>query len=249
MTVTDSLATSTEYQTILGSGTPGIALCNNKVAIGQKYDEELGGTLQVDGYDVSNKFKQYLPLIGGTLTGDLEVKGKLTPTDGIYVNNQKLMDFNASGKGMAIGKVSEKDAFEVDLPTEINKDSTFNGYVIENKKDFSIPTNIGTTNGWYLALSGEMTGYQNRGFMLAIEQTYSGGSGILYVNLRCDNTNYLSIKKFEWLTYNGIDSSNLKLKTEGNNFYLYFILNSSVWRAIVRSWWLTHNQSDSSVSC
>ena len=70
MTVTDSLATSTEYQATLGSGTPGIALCNNKVAIGQKYDEELGGTLQVDGYDVSNKFKQYLPLIGGTLKGE-----------------------------------------------------------------------------------------------------------------------------------------------------------------------------------
>lgn len=71
ISATDALATSTEYQAILGSGTPGIALCNNKVAIGQKYDEELGGTLQVDGYDVSNKFKQYLPLIGGNLKGDI----------------------------------------------------------------------------------------------------------------------------------------------------------------------------------
>lgn len=71
ISATDALATSTEYQTILGSGTPGIALCNNKVAIGQKYDEELGGTLQVDGYDVSNKFNQYLPLIGGDLKGDI----------------------------------------------------------------------------------------------------------------------------------------------------------------------------------
>ena len=71
ISATDALATSTEYQAILGSGTPGIALCNNKVAIGQKYDEELGGTLQIDGYDVSNKFKQYLPLIGGNLKGDI----------------------------------------------------------------------------------------------------------------------------------------------------------------------------------
>lgn len=80
MTIQDELAVSTEYQVTLGSGTPGIALCNNKVAIGQKYDEELGGTLQVDGYDVSNKFKQYLPLIGGTLKGNINLGHNL----GIY---------------------------------------------------------------------------------------------------------------------------------------------------------------------
>lgn len=68
--VTDELATSTEYQTTLGSGTPAIAILGSSVAIGQMYNEDLGGTLQVDGYDVSNKFKQYLPLIGGTLTGE-----------------------------------------------------------------------------------------------------------------------------------------------------------------------------------
>ena len=49
MSVTDALATSTEYQTILGTGTPAIAICDNKVAIGQKYDEDLGGALQVKG--------------------------------------------------------------------------------------------------------------------------------------------------------------------------------------------------------
>lgn len=33
-----------------------------------------------------------------------------------------LMDFNASGKGMAIGKVSEKNALEINLSTDIKKD-------------------------------------------------------------------------------------------------------------------------------
>lgn len=49
MSVTDELDTSNEYQIILGTGTPAIAIYNNKVAIGQKYDEDLGGALQVKG--------------------------------------------------------------------------------------------------------------------------------------------------------------------------------------------------------
>ncbi|MBE5820449.1 MAG: hypothetical protein E7310_06545 [Clostridiales bacterium] len=47
--VTDQLETSTEYIITLGSGTPAIAIYGSKVAIGQKYDTALGGTLQVDG--------------------------------------------------------------------------------------------------------------------------------------------------------------------------------------------------------
>ena len=86
--VTDELDKSNEYQTILGTGTPAIAICDNKVAIGQKYDEELGGTLQVDGYDVSNKFKQYLPLIGGTLKGNINLGHNL----GIYWNEDGFGD-------------------------------------------------------------------------------------------------------------------------------------------------------------
>lgn len=37
------------YEVTLGSGTPAIAIYKNKVAIGQKYDESLGGALQIKG--------------------------------------------------------------------------------------------------------------------------------------------------------------------------------------------------------
>ena len=47
--VTDALATSNEYQTILGTGAPALAIYDNKVSIGLKYDEDLGGALQVKG--------------------------------------------------------------------------------------------------------------------------------------------------------------------------------------------------------
>jgi len=49
MIVEDQLDVSTEYIITLSSGTPAIAIYGNKVAIGQKYDTNLGGTLQVDG--------------------------------------------------------------------------------------------------------------------------------------------------------------------------------------------------------
>ena len=47
--VNDKLDRSKEYQTTLGSGTPAIAISDSNVAIGQKYDTDLGGKLQVNG--------------------------------------------------------------------------------------------------------------------------------------------------------------------------------------------------------
>ena len=97
------------------------------------------------------------------------------------------------------------------------------GYLLENKREFSIPISGGggTNHGWYLALSGNMTGYQNRGIMLAIQETYGGGAGILYLNLRCNNEIKLTIPQFHWLTFSEISSANIVVKTQGNNFYLY----------------------------
>lgn len=55
--VTDALATSNEYQTILGTGAPALAIYDNKVSIGLKYDEDLGGALQVKGEVVEEGLK------------------------------------------------------------------------------------------------------------------------------------------------------------------------------------------------
>lgn len=95
------------------------------------------------------------------------------------------------------------------------------GSIIERNKEFAIPVTSGENYGWYLALSGRMTGYQNRGFMVAIQQTYGGGAGIFYFNLRCSNASSLTIPVFEWLTFSKISSDNICLTTDGNEFYLY----------------------------
>ena len=95
------------------------------------------------------------------------------------------------------------------------------GSVIENGREFSIPTSSGEKSGWYLALSGSMTGYDSRAFMIAIQQTYFGGAGILYFNLRCNNAASLSISDFHWLTYSSIAANKICLATSGNNYYLY----------------------------
>ena len=67
LVIIDELDKSNEYQTTLGTGAPALAICNNKVAIGQKYDEEQGGDLQVKGVIKSNT-KQLLTRIDFDLT-------------------------------------------------------------------------------------------------------------------------------------------------------------------------------------
>ena len=49
ITISDRI-TSTTYTATLNSGKPAIAVYKNKVSIGSKYDTNLGGKLQVDGY-------------------------------------------------------------------------------------------------------------------------------------------------------------------------------------------------------
>ena len=100
------------------------------------------------------------------------------------------------------------------------------GSVIQNNREFCIPTDGGKGYGWYLAFSGNITGYQNRGYMIAIQQTYNGSCGIFYLNLRCSNGYSLTKQQFNWITYNGIDSSNIKLVLDGNDFYVYLKTNA-----------------------
>lgn len=94
------------------------------------------------------------------------------------------------------------------------------GRIIESEKEFSIPLNIGTKTGWYLAMSGSFGYVTNKVFLISIQQVYSGGSGLLYLNMRYNN-GILAIQRFEWLTQNGLSSDNIKVKIDGSSFYLY----------------------------
>lgn len=94
------------------------------------------------------------------------------------------------------------------------------GRIIESEKEFSVPVTIGAKTGWYLAMSGSFGYVTNKVFLIAIQQVFSGGAGLLYLNMRNDD-NGLKTQRFEWLSQNGIASSNVKLKIEGSSFYLY----------------------------
>lgn len=93
---------------------------------------------------------------------------------------------------------------------------------IETKtRTYFIPTNTAQVTGWYLVASGNIIDYNNNAFKLSIQQLYSESSGILYINIRCDNSTSLSIKKFIWEANTGIDPNAWRLKLDGNNYYLY----------------------------
>ena len=94
------------------------------------------------------------------------------------------------------------------------------GRIVESEKEFSIPVTIGATTGWYLAMSGSFGYTTNKVFLISVQQVFSGGAGLLYLNMRNDD-NGLKIQRFEWLTQNGIASSNIKVKIEGSSFYVY----------------------------
>lgn len=77
--------------------------------------------LKANSSNNGNKFD----VSGGVINGRIQVNGALIPKSGIVVNGQKIIDFNASGKSMAIGKVSEAEAdekvLEVDLESKFTK--------------------------------------------------------------------------------------------------------------------------------
>ena len=84
---------------------------------------------------------------------------------------------------------------------------------IENRlKTHFIPTNVDNIQGWYLALSGSVTTYNNNAFKLSVVNIFSNKSGTLYVNIRRDD-GALRIDAFIWETNTGLNSSHFKLNT------------------------------------
>ena len=133
-----------------------------------------------------------------------------------------------------------KKITELDEATEINKEDLL--MIIqsgENKKaqagiilnkvnenaekiqSHYIPANIQEEQGWYLALSGNIVGHNNNAFILSIQQITNGSAGQLYANIRCWNGDTLDLREFKWLSNTGLNSSDFKLKLDGNNYYLY----------------------------
>lgn len=100
-------------------------------------------------------------------------------------------------------------------------------------KTYFVPVNIDTTTGWYKALDGTLTDYNNRNIILLITQLYSGASGILKINVRSNNRT-LSNAGFYWLANTGLSNSNFALNITGNKFTLYVQTTSNYHKYEIR---------------
>ena len=204
------------YLTVDGS----VSSVNSKNTMAIKYRYKASGGSYGSFVTISDKAKQ-------TLTLD---KNK------VYIFNIVVTDaFGASyDKEHTLGKGTfplfidiEKNSLGMNALPKGENVFEIGGSVLENNREFSIPTSSGEKTGWYLALSGKMTGYDSRGIMIAIQQTYLGGAGIFFFNLRCNNGTTLNVSVFQWLTYSSISADNICLTTSGNNFYLYLKTTTS----------------------
>lgn len=111
-----------------------------------------------------------------------------------------ILDFHSSGKGMAIGKVSEKDAFEVDLPTTINKDINIKANIVSSgNSNWKVNDNVGNTpiptNGCGIISGGDgannntanmkLYSWYGIGFSPSISgQPIPQGENAVYINVR-----------------------------------------------------------------
>lgn len=77
-------------------------------------------TIQFINKEIPEDFKE--------LIGKYELEDILK----FFKSASKIMYFNASGKGMAIGKVSEKNAFEIGMPTEFLGDVNLGNNIVNN---------------------------------------------------------------------------------------------------------------------
>ncbi len=103
-----------------------------------------------------------------------------------------LLDFNANGRGIAIGRVSSENCFQVAM--DIKQNDYFNG-----RRCQYVPETVdGTKSGWFLVLHGENTlQYENYSCLLAVSQIYPAtsnqASGIISLNVRIDDYNMFAV--------------------------------------------------------
>ena len=238
MTVTDSrglTSSSTKTITMLAHSNPNAIVTLKRL---NNYEDE--SYLTVDGSisSVNSKntmtIKYRYKISGGSYGNYTTISDNTKYTlsldkNNIYIFNIVITDAFGStyNKEHTLGKGTfplfidtEKNSLGMNVLPRESKIFEIDGRIVESEKEFSIPTTIGGKTGWYLAMSGNLPYVTNKAFLIAIQQTLSGGAGLLYFNMRY-NDNVLTLNRCEWLTSSGIPSENVKVKIEGANFYLY----------------------------
>lgn len=139
-----------------------------------------------------------------------------------------LMDFRSTGKGMAIGKVSEGDYFDVGMNTKIRGDLTVTGDAQARTKIVSVcGSDTAGTAGWYKVASQTMSGYGNTNILYYIKAGYSSGYyGLLELEMRSNSTN-IQCWKCEWAIRSGFSKDHVRIVISGMTWTLYVYNPSS----------------------
>ena len=238
VTVKDSrgnTTTATKTITMLAHNNPNAIVTLNRL---NNYEDETYLTVDGSISSVNSKnvmtIKYRYKLSGGSYGSFVTINDNVKQTLSLDKNNSYIFNVvvtdsfgtkydkeHTLGKGVfPLFIDTVKNSVGINALPRTNNVLEIAGRIIESEKEFSVPVTIGSTTGWYLAMSGSFGYVTNKVFLISIQQVYSGGAGLLYLNMRNDD-NGLKIQRFEWLTQNGISSSNIKVKIEGSSFYLY----------------------------
>ena len=130
-----------------------------------------------------------------------------------------LVDYNASGRGIAIGRVSSENCFQVAM--DIKQEHYFNG-----RRCQYVPEMAGANNvGWFLVLHCESAEqYENYTCLFAVTEIHSRGgnqaSGIISLNVRI-NDYVMSVADWRMICGN-LPIDRFRLVCVGNtDFYVY----------------------------
>lgn len=79
-----------------------------------------------------------------------------------------------------------------------------------------------STAGWYKVASGVMSGYSNHNVTFMITSTYGKYyTGILQLQMRCDNASPITCKLFQWHTRIGFSVEDFICVVDGNAYTIY----------------------------
>ena len=195
VSVTDRLVTKT-YTATLGSGTPALAIYKDNIAIGQKYDTNLGGKLQVNGSVKILGTAQSKPLMTRGIVGS---SSDCSSADDLYLQynvNKKIMLGNGGSHYIsADGSTYSGNATNVTQKITASS-KTHTNY---NNNQGYVPAMSFLTywNGAYNSSNGSNLTYAHQGTIQCkpknLYNNTTGTTGTVTLNETAGNFTYLDI--------------------------------------------------------
>lgn len=113
-------------------------------------------------------------------------------------------------------------------------DSNNSRILINNRKVALVGNDDIDAAGWHKVADGTLQGYNNVSLIFAVHNTCTNnnesGSGILVIDLRCENDLTLICKTFGWLISSNIIFQNHILNINGNTWTLYYKVQQQHYR-------------------